>query len=334
MRSSPPASTATRWPTSPSSGDHHAGGNRPISGDHHAGGNRRSRVITTPARRLPAHVVGAERAVEHGGVRDPSDPVGRRRPARIVIPRRRRRPRPPRSRWTRIRRSGCGPRPSHPGSGREMPHRSWCPPRSPRRRGLPSPTDRGSVNPRGGRILRRAAQRLRSACAGAVASQRWPPPPHAPPGAAGRSPSLAYERRLWDAGKDVVVGVDEVGRGAWAGPLTVGAAVLPRDRRVLTRCGIPSSSPSGSGKRCSTASPGGADAWGVGHASPEECDELGMSEAQRLAAPAGLRAVGRGARPGAARRQAGLCGRRHRRPVGAGRLRGACRSRRRRSSPR
>ncbi|MDQ3107431.1 MAG: ribonuclease HII, partial [Actinomycetota bacterium] len=26
--------------------------------------------------------------------------------------------------------------------------------------------------------------------------------------------------------------MDEVGRGAWAGPLTVGAAVLPQDRRV------------------------------------------------------------------------------------------------------
>ena len=48
----------------------------------------------------------------------------------------------------------------------------------------------------------------------------------------GRSPSLALERALWDAGHEVVVGMDEVGRGAWAGPLTLGAAVLPRDRRV------------------------------------------------------------------------------------------------------
>ena len=47
-----------------------------------------------------------------------------------------------------------------------------------------------------------------------------------------RAPTLSVERALWDAGHDVVVGVDEVGRGAWAGPLTVGAAVLPRDKRV------------------------------------------------------------------------------------------------------
>ena len=43
-----------------------------------------------------------------------------------------------------------------------------------------------------------------------------------------RPPSLGVERELWDAGHEVVVGVDEVGRGAWAGPLSVGAAVLPR----------------------------------------------------------------------------------------------------------
>src|SRR3546814_11517339 len=33
-------------------------------------------------------------------------------------------------------------------------------------------------------------------------------------------------------------------------------------------------------------------AWGVGHASPEECDELGMSEAQRLAAQRALADIG------------------------------------------
>ena len=47
-----------------------------------------------------------------------------------------------------------------------------------------------------------------------------------------RGPTLAVENELWDAGHEVVVGVDEVGKGAWAGPLTVGAAVLPRGRRV------------------------------------------------------------------------------------------------------
>lgn len=39
----------------------------------------------------------------------------------------------------------------------------------------------------------------------------------------------SYERPLWDDGH-IVVGVDEVGRGALAGPLTVGAVVLTSER--------------------------------------------------------------------------------------------------------
>ncbi|HEY0519490.1 MAG TPA: ribonuclease HII, partial [Ilumatobacteraceae bacterium] len=48
----------------------------------------------------------------------------------------------------------------------------------------------------------------------------------------GRPPTRSMEKELWAAGHDVIVGVDEVGRGAWAGPLMVGAAVLPRGKRV------------------------------------------------------------------------------------------------------
>jgi ribonuclease HII len=97
------------------------------------------------------------------------------------------------------------------------------------------------------------------------------------------APSLGIERALWAEGHEVVVGMDEVGRGAWAGPLTLGAAVVPRDRRVNK---IRDSKVLTEAERealferiarwCLD--------WSVGHASEEECDELGMSEAQRLAA--------------------------------------------------
>jgi ribonuclease HII len=48
----------------------------------------------------------------------------------------------------------------------------------------------------------------------------------------GRAPGLVAERDLWDAGHRVVAGLDEVGRGAWAGPLTVGVVVPDRNRRI------------------------------------------------------------------------------------------------------
>lgn len=106
-----------------------------------------------------------------------------------------------------------------------------------------------------------------------------------------KSPSLAVERGLWGDGHDVIVGMDEVGRGSWAGPLSVGAAVLPRDKRVYK---IRDSKMLTEAERelmfdriaswCVT--------WAVGHASQEECDTLGMSAAQKLAADRALEGLG------------------------------------------
>ena len=81
----------------------------------------------------------------------------------------------------------------------------------------------------------------------------------------------------------MVAGVDEVGRGSWAGPLTVAAVVADpgrrinkvRDSKMLT-----ASEREALHDRIRDWSP----AVAVGHASVEECTDLGMSDAQRLAA--------------------------------------------------
>ena len=105
------------------------------------------------------------------------------------------------------------------------------------------------------------------------------------------APSLAMERELWAAGHEVVVGVDEVGRGAWAGPLTIGAAVVPRDRRVNK---VRDSKALTEREREALFDRIAAwcVAWSVGHASQEDCDELGMSAAQRLAARRAIDGLG------------------------------------------
>lgn len=95
-------------------------------------------------------------------------------------------------------------------------------------------------------------------------------------------PTLRLERRCWEAGDEVVVGIDEVGRGAWAGPVTV-CAVVPatehlrgvRDSKLLTRP---------ERERAASAVRDWAAAIGVGHASYDECDALGMTIALRYAA--------------------------------------------------
>jgi ribonuclease HII len=95
------------------------------------------------------------------------------------------------------------------------------------------------------------------------------------------TPTLRLERRCWSAGERVVVGIDEVGRGAWAGPVTVAAVVSPpehlrgvRDSKELAR---------DERTRVAAAVREWAVAIGVGHASHEECDAFGMTAALRMA---------------------------------------------------
>jgi ribonuclease HII len=104
-------------------------------------------------------------------------------------------------------------------------------------------------------------------------------------------PSLAVERALWAEGHDVVVGIDEVGRGAWAGPISVGAAVLPPDRRVY-RVRDSKLLTEVERERLYDRVAAWCRAWSVGHASQEECDTLGMSAAQKLAARRAIDGLG------------------------------------------
>jgi ribonuclease HII len=85
-----------------------------------------------------------------------------------------------------------------------------------------------------------------------------------------------------------VVGLDEVGRGAWAGPVSVGAVVHCFEKRPPT--GIRDSKQLTEPQRellfpkvatwCTE--------WAVGHASSQECDAHGMTRALRLAAQRAL----------------------------------------------
>ncbi|MBF8285427.1 MAG: Ribonuclease HII [Anaerolineales bacterium] len=46
-------------------------------------------------------------------------------------------------------------------------------------------------------------------------------------------PNLSLERRLRAQGYHLIAGIDEAGRGAWAGPVVAAAVILPLDRRDL-----------------------------------------------------------------------------------------------------
>jgi ribonuclease HII len=94
------------------------------------------------------------------------------------------------------------------------------------------------------------------------------------------------ERAAFADGVELLAGVDEVGRGAWAGPVSVGVAVV--DRATLRRLprGVRDSKLLSQARREALFPllTSAVLAYAVGHASHEECDEFGMTSAQRLAA--------------------------------------------------
>jgi ribonuclease HII len=97
-------------------------------------------------------------------------------------------------------------------------------------------------------------------------------------------PSLRVEKGLLAEGFHLVAGVDEVGRGAWAGPLSVGVAVLRQPPAVVPK-GLRDSKELLENFREQLFEAVGAwcTAWAVGHATPQECDRIGMTAALRLA---------------------------------------------------
>ena len=94
---------------------------------------------------------------------------------------------------------------------------------------------------------------------------------------------MARERALLAAGH-VVVGVDEVGRGALAGPVCVGAVVL--ERATEPPRGLTDSKRLSPGRRRALVGPlvEWAGAWSLGSASAAEVDTWGMSAALAVAA--------------------------------------------------
>ena len=100
----------------------------------------------------------------------------------------------------------------------------------------------------------------------------------------GRAPNLKVERDMLAAGKLLVAGCDEVGRGSLGGPVSVGMVVVDattrrppaglRDSKLLApqvrEALVPRIE---SWSRC----------WAIGHASAAEIDEVGILRALRLA---------------------------------------------------
>jgi ribonuclease HII len=100
-------------------------------------------------------------------------------------------------------------------------------------------------------------------------------------------PNLSFELALWEAGLTAVAGIDEAGRGALAGPVAAAAVVLPPESGMV-KClkGVRDSKQMAPDQREVARDKilQYAISWGVGLASAEEIDQMGILPATRLAA--------------------------------------------------
>ncbi|MGZ6346035.1 MAG: ribonuclease HII [Anaerolineales bacterium] len=100
-------------------------------------------------------------------------------------------------------------------------------------------------------------------------------------------PTLEYELNLWKAGYTRIAGVDEAGRGAWAGPVAAAAVILPTDPSILHTLDRVRDSKLMTALARETWAPRIKEFalnWGVGFASADEIDKLGILSATKLAA--------------------------------------------------
>ena len=100
------------------------------------------------------------------------------------------------------------------------------------------------------------------------------------------------QARLHAEGLVVIAGVDEVGRGALAGPLTAGAVILPIDA-VIPRLNDSKQLTPEVRVEVAAIVRDVAEAICVAHVEPEEIDLFGMTQANRLAMRRALDGLGR-----------------------------------------
>lgn len=108
------------------------------------------------------------------------------------------------------------------------------------------------------------------------------------------SPSLAYELPLWESSTQFVAGLDEAGRGAWAGPVAAGAVILPAQTDVLDQLsGVRDSKLMTARQRATWAERihSIALAYSVAFSTNREIDSLGIVPATRLAMHRALSAL-------------------------------------------
>lgn len=102
-------------------------------------------------------------------------------------------------------------------------------------------------------------------------------------------PSFSYEKKLWEKGLICVAGADEVGRGAWSGPVVAAAVVFKSNSKFearntkLIRIDDSKKLSSTQRQRAEKWIKENALAWGIGEVPASKINKIGLTRASQMA---------------------------------------------------
>lgn len=97
------------------------------------------------------------------------------------------------------------------------------------------------------------------------------------------TPTLELEKKLWSSGYSYVCGIDEVGRGSFAGPVAVGAVIFPKNFQMIEGLADSKLLKPRQRERLAKEIKEKALAWAVSEISVTKINQLGIGGAVQMA---------------------------------------------------
>lgn len=96
-------------------------------------------------------------------------------------------------------------------------------------------------------------------------------------------PTLDFEKKLWNSGYSYICGLDEVGRGSFAGPVVVGAVIFPRHVELIDGLADSKLIRAGQREKLSRIIKEQCIAWAVSEISVSIINKVGIGKATQMA---------------------------------------------------
>lgn len=96
-------------------------------------------------------------------------------------------------------------------------------------------------------------------------------------------PTLQEEQQLWNSGKRFVCGIDEVGRGCFAGPVVVGAVIFPENAEQIVGVADSKLLKASQRENLDSIIKDKAVAWAIAEVDVDTINKIGIGKATQMA---------------------------------------------------